>query len=101
MEAIADSSYKISRPLFFYVKNAHRGVIPGLDDFVKEYVSDEALAPGGYLTDRGLVPLGDEPRQKMRDAVANAKHMSRYSGRSEESRVGQECASMCRSRWYT
>src|SRR3546814_7296654 len=36
MEAIADSSYKISRPLFFYVKNAHRGVIPGLDDFVKE-----------------------------------------------------------------
>src|SRR3546814_19459922 len=52
MEAIADSSSKISRPLFFYVKNAHRGVITGLDAFVKEYVSDEALAPGGYLTDR-------------------------------------------------
>src|SRR3546814_12023568 len=74
MEAIADSSYKISRPLFFYVKNAHRGVIPGLDDFVKEYVSDEALAPGGYLPDRGLVSW-------------------------EERRVGKACVSTCRSRW--
>ena len=80
IDAIADGSYKISRPLFFYVKNAHRGVIPGLDDFVAEYVSDAALAPGGYLTDRGLVALSDKRRKEMQDAVVNAKHMSRYAG---------------------
>lgn len=80
IDAIADGSYKISRPLFFYVKNAHRGVIPGLNDFVKEYVSDAALAPGGYLTDRGLVPLSDKRRAEMQDAVVNAKHMSRFAG---------------------
>jgi len=80
IDAIADGSYKISRPLFFYVKNAHRGVIPGLTDFVKEYVSDAALAPGGYLTDRGLVALSDKRRKEMQDALVNAKHMSRYAG---------------------
>ena len=80
LDAIADGSYKISRPLFFYVKNAHRGVIPNLNDFVTEYVSDAALAPGGYLTDRGLVPLSDKRRKEMQDAVVNAKHMSRYAG---------------------
>lgn len=80
IDAIADGSYKVSRPLFFYVKNAHRGVIAGLNDFVKEYVSDAALAPGGYLTDRGLVPLSDKRRKEMQDAVVNAKHMSRFAG---------------------
>ncbi len=74
LDTIADGSYKISRPLFFYVKNAHRGVIPGLNDFVAEYVSDAALAPGGYLTDRGLVPLSDKRRKEMQDAVVNGKH---------------------------
>ena len=45
---------RVSRPLFIYVKNAHRGVIPGLDEFVTEYVSEEAFGPGGYL--RGARP---------------------------------------------
>jgi ABC-type phosphate transport system substrate-binding protein len=27
IETIADASYPVSRPLFFYIKNAHRGVI--------------------------------------------------------------------------
>src|SRR3546814_20495661 len=33
---IADSSYKISRPLFFYVTTAHVALIPGLDPFLSE-----------------------------------------------------------------
>ena len=41
-ETIADKSYGLSRPLFFYIKNAHRNVIPGLNDFVVEYTSDAA-----------------------------------------------------------
>lgn len=68
-ETIATGDYPISRPLFFYVKNAHRGVIPNLQDFVLEYVSEEAMGPGGYLSERGLVPLQDEPRAKVQDAA--------------------------------
>jgi phosphate transport system substrate-binding protein len=72
-ETIADKSYPIARPLFFYVKNAHRNVIPGMNEFLAEYVSDEALAPGGYLTERGLTPLSDDLRKKVQAAVLEAQ----------------------------
>ena len=45
-DTIADGSYPVSRPLYFYVKNAHRGVIPGLEEFVAEYVSDASFGDG-------------------------------------------------------
>ena len=67
--AIASGEYGISRPLYIYIKNAHRGVIPGLDEFVTEYVSEEAFGPGGYLSERGLIPLSDERRDEVRAAV--------------------------------
>jgi phosphate transport system substrate-binding protein len=54
---IADGSYPISRSMFIYVKKAHVGVVPGLREFVAEYVSDSAMGRGGYLRDRGLVLL--------------------------------------------
>jgi len=73
--SIADSSYGISRPLFFYVKNAHRGVIPGFEEFLAEYVSDEALGSDGYLPERGLTPLSDELRAATRDAVLNSTNL--------------------------
>ncbi len=74
-ETIADFSYPISRPLFFYVKNAHRGVIPGMDAFIEEYMSEAAIGPGGYLSDRGLVPLPEDRRSKVQDAVLNGATM--------------------------
>ncbi len=48
-EAIADGSYPISRPLFFYVKKAHVGVIPGMREFLAEFTSEKACGPEGYL----------------------------------------------------
>jgi phosphate transport system substrate-binding protein len=54
---IADFSYGVARPLYIYIKNAHRGVIPGLNEFVAEFVSEGAMATGGYLEERGLTPL--------------------------------------------
>ncbi|TCM83552.1 substrate-binding domain-containing protein [Rhodovulum steppense] len=75
LDTIADGSYPVSRPLFFYVKNAHRGVIPGLQEFVEEYMSEDALAPGGYLSERGLVPLSDERRAELQERVINAVAM--------------------------
>ncbi|WP_371038404.1 substrate-binding domain-containing protein [Rhodosalinus sp. FB01] len=74
-DTIADGAYPISRPLFFYVKNAHRGVIPGLNEFIAEYMSEDAMAPGGYLTERGMVALGDARRAVVQDAVLNGKSM--------------------------
>ena len=74
-ETIADGSYKVSRPLFIYVKNAHRGVIPGLEEFVTEYVSEEAFGEGGYLQERGLIPLAEERREEVRNAVTGSTPM--------------------------
>jgi phosphate transport system substrate-binding protein len=74
-DTIADKSYPVSRPLYFYVKNAHRGVIPNLQEFIEEYMSEDALAPGGYLSERGLVPLNDERRAKLQDEVVNGASM--------------------------
>jgi len=69
-ETIESGEYDISRPLFFYVKNAHRGVIPNLQEFVEEYTSEDAMGPGGYLSERGMVPLGDKKRaEEQKDAV--------------------------------
>ena len=75
VEAIADGSYGVSRPLFFYVKNAHRGVIPGLEEFITEYVSEESMGEGGYLSERGLIPLSEEERTAVRDAVMGSAPM--------------------------
>jgi phosphate transport system substrate-binding protein len=74
-DTIANGAYGISRPLFFYVKNAHRGVIPGLNEFVAEYVSDEALSPGGYLEEHGLIPLSPERRAMVQKAVNESVKM--------------------------
>ena len=74
-DTIADKSYPVARPLYFYVKNAHRGVIPGLNEFVEEYMSEDALAPGGYLSERGLVPLVDDRRAELQDRVLEGKAM--------------------------
>ena len=58
-QSIQDGSYPISRPLYFYVKNQHRDVIPGIDEYIKEFTSKRAISNTGYLTDLGLVPLAN------------------------------------------
>jgi len=59
LSSIQDGSYLISRPLYFYVKNQHVGVIPGIDEYVKEFTSKRASGKRGYLKDLGLVPLAN------------------------------------------
>ena len=56
-ENIADGSYKVSRPLYFYVKNAHASSIPGIKAYVREFTSTGAIGQSGYLTDKGLIPM--------------------------------------------
>ncbi|MFZ5791497.1 MAG: PstS family phosphate ABC transporter substrate-binding protein [Pseudomonadota bacterium] len=64
-ETIADSSYEVSRPLFIYVKNQHVGVIPGIKEFVAEFMSDRASGEEGYLADKGLIPLPASERPEV------------------------------------
>ena len=52
---IADGSYPVSRPLFMYVKKAHIGVIPGLQEYLDFFVSDDMIGPEGKLIEYGLV----------------------------------------------
>jgi phosphate transport system substrate-binding protein len=68
-ESIADGTYKVSRPLFVYAKKQHIGTIPGMAEFITEYVSDKALGEDGYLAEKGLVTLPGEQADKTR-AVA-------------------------------
>ena len=74
-ETIGDYSYPISRPLYFYAKNAHRGVIPNFQEFIEEYMAEEALGPSGYLSERGLVALNDSDRAALQNAVVNGINM--------------------------
>ena len=68
-ESISDASYPVSRSLFFYVKQAHAGVIPGMVEFVEEFTSERAWGPEGYLADKGLIPLPDAERAAVRGAA--------------------------------
>lgn len=73
LEAIGDGSYKISRPLFIYIKNAHRKVIDGMQAFIDEYASDASMGQGGYLSERGLVVLpADKLKATQESAVKGA-----------------------------
>ena len=63
IETIADKSYGVSRPLYFYVKLAHVDVIPGIREFLAEYTSDDSWGPGGYLEERGMIPMPENERE--------------------------------------
>ncbi len=54
-ETIASAEYPVSRPLYFYIKKAHIGVIPGLKEYAEFFVSDDLAGPDGPLAAYGLV----------------------------------------------
>lgn len=70
-DAIADGKYPVSRPLFFYVKKAHVGVIPGIQEYLNEFTSDKAWGADGYLAEKGMIPMPDAERTKFRSDIEN------------------------------
>lgn len=70
-EAIAAGEYPVSRPLFFYVKKAHVGTIPGIAEFLAEFTSEKAWGEEGYLADKGLIPMPEAERKSVAEAVKN------------------------------
>jgi len=75
-DTIGDGSYGLSRPLFVYIKNPHRKVIDGMNEFITEYVSDDSMGEDGYLHERGLVVLPEDKLKEMQDRATNGKKMT-------------------------
>lgn len=74
-ETISGGKFKGARPLFVYFKKQHIGVIPGLDKFIAEYVSEKAIGADGYLAAKGLVALPKEEMEKVAKAAAALEPM--------------------------
>ncbi len=63
-DTIADGDYSISRPLYFYVKAAHIGTVPGIAEYLAEFTSEQSWGEDGYLADKGMIPLDEDSRGK-------------------------------------
>ena len=72
---IADGSYPVSRPLYFYVKKAHVGRVPGMAEFLAEFTSEAAMGEEGYLADKGLIPMPEKMRKEVRDGATGLKNL--------------------------
>ena len=70
---IAEGSYPISRSLFFYVKKAHVGVIPGIQEYLAEFTSPRAMGEDGYLADKGMIPMLESARKEVEANVKALK----------------------------
>jgi phosphate transport system substrate-binding protein len=78
-ETVASGDYKMARPLYIYVKKQHVGIVPGIAEFVAEYVSDKALGADGYLADKGLITLPEADAEKTK-AMATAMDVLKVDG---------------------
>jgi phosphate transport system substrate-binding protein len=68
-EAIAEGKYPVSRPLFFYVKKAHIGKVPGIKQYLAEWTKESTWGDEGYLADKGLIPMPKSERAKYSKVV--------------------------------
>lgn len=54
-ETIADGSYGVSRPLFYYIKKEHIGIFPGIEAY--DALFKKMMAPEGMLEEQGLISI--------------------------------------------
>lgn len=73
VESVAEGKYPVSRPLFFYVKKAHVGQIPGLKEYIDFFLSDRMVGPDGMAVDKGLIPMPAAERTKVRQEISGGK----------------------------
>jgi phosphate transport system substrate-binding protein len=71
-DSIANGTYPVSRPLFFYVKKQHVGMVPGIKEYLAEFTADKAWGKEGYLAEKGLIAM---PDAKRKEEAANAKNL--------------------------
>ena len=68
-EEIAGGNYPIARSLYFYVKKAHIGMVPGIQEFLGEFTAEDTWGDEGYLADKGLIPLSTSERKNWADKI--------------------------------
>ena len=68
-DSISSGEYAVSRPLYFYIKGAHVGKIPGIQEYAMAFTSEKAMGEDGYLTEKGLIPLGEDELTKVQEDV--------------------------------
>ncbi|WP_417685178.1 substrate-binding domain-containing protein [Roseibium sp.] len=66
---IASGAYPVSRPLYFYVKKEHLAQIPALEGYLREFTNEATWGDGGYLAQRGLIPLDAQTRTGIRSKL--------------------------------
>ena len=76
-DAIPSRDYKVSRSLYFYVKKDHVGVIPGVQEYMEFFMSDDAVGEDGYLLDKGLIPLPASTRTKFQSDAKKLANLVR------------------------
>ncbi|MEP4147996.1 MAG: substrate-binding domain-containing protein [Halioglobus sp.] len=74
-DTIADGDYPVSRPLYFYIKAAHVGRIPGIQEYAMEFASGKAMSEDGYLPEKGLIPLSEEELAQVQADVKSLKRL--------------------------
>src|SRR5690606_20600645 len=71
LETVASGDYPVSRPLFFYVKGEHIGVVPGIEEYVAFFLSEAVTGNGGRLEEAGLIPMPDAEREAVMENFMN------------------------------
>jgi phosphate transport system substrate-binding protein len=75
-DTIASGDYPVSRPLYFYIKTAHVGKIPGIQEYALEFTSDRAMGEDGYLPEKGLIPVDEDELAEVQAAVKGLTRLS-------------------------
>ncbi|SET58569.1 phosphate ABC transporter substrate-binding protein, PhoT family [Marinobacter segnicrescens] len=76
-EAIAADDYPVARSLFFYVKKAHVGVVPGIKEYAAEFTGVGAMGPNGYLKTVGLIVPPRDALMDLQDKAENLPNLSK------------------------
>ncbi len=76
-DTIADEAYPVARSLYFYIKNAHVGVVPGIKEYAEEFTTESTWGDNGYLVDVGLIP---NPRDVRMQTAKNVKELKAMTG---------------------
>ncbi|WP_445765942.1 substrate-binding domain-containing protein [Rheinheimera sp.] len=74
-DTIISGEYPVSRPLYIYVKGAHIGVIPGLQEYAQFHISDGMSGFGSVLESAGLIPLAEDERAEIQQAIMSKKSL--------------------------
>jgi len=73
-ETIQNFTYPGARQMYVYVKGEHLPVIPGMPEFLAEYM--RGWVQGGYLAQRGLIPSPADVQQRAQQDIQQRRALT-------------------------